>query len=96
MAKSSEATLYGVKNPNTHNKTGEFAALHWAKLRAPNAWGHMTDDEGDLIVWFNDPGARDDFNEHFSGVKVTLHRRNEQTHVGNKALDLLKRAKQGA
>lgn len=92
MAKSSAPTLYGVKHPNPTSVDGTIKALDWAEKRAPGAWGHMTDEDKARIVWFNDPGARDEFKAMFGGLNVTLHRREERTFEGLDALNLLRRA----
>lgn len=92
MAKSAEITLFGVKhyNPN-HNGV---AAHVWAQIRAPKAWGHMTDEHNASIVWFRDVAARDEFLANFGGLRVTL-RRKDEVLTGDRALDFMHRAQRG-
>lgn len=92
MAKSRASVLYGCRHPNLETEGGDLRAVEWAKLRAPNAWGQMKDGPA-IIIWFNDFQAREDFHEVFGGLRVTLHRNPEQTHTGNKAMEILKQAR---
>lgn len=92
MAKSSASKLYGAKGPRLYSQDGELQAREWAQLRAPGAWGEMKDGDQVLVIWFNDPGARDEFLRLFGGVSVTLHRREEITLHGDAAVNFLRKA----
>jgi len=93
MAKSGEQTLFGVKDPKT--QVNELNILRWCEYRAPDAWGHMKakmQGKDSMIVWFNDPGARQDFQDIFGGVSVTLHRNETKVLTGDAAQNFLRKA----
>lgn len=48
----------------------------------------MNTPEG-VVIWFNDPVTRDEFQKLFNGTKVTLTRKIE-VHSGPKALKMFK------
>lgn len=91
MTKSNEPTLFGARHPSPTSSDGTLRAKEWAELRAPGAWGSLKGADA-WTVWFNDPGARDEFIKIFGGLAVRLDRIEENTHVGTSAVDLLKQA----
>jgi len=91
MGKSALPRLYGAKHPNPTSMDGTFKALKWAELRAPNAWGYLRDEHDSLIVWFNDPTARQEFQQIFGGISVTLNLREERIFTGKNAIELMKK-----
>lgn len=93
MNKSKEQTLYGAKSCKLQAKG--FKAAEWSALRAGSDWGFLNDEDGGLIYWFKDPGARDDFQRIFGGIGVTLRRKDEDL-TGQRALAFLKNAKEVA
>lgn len=96
MTKSKETVLYGVRGYQERKDMAhpdEFARLRTYPPRGDEQlYGKMATPEG-TIMWFVDPGARDDFFSYFGGVKVTLARKIEVV-TGDKATTLLKGLKQ--
>lgn len=95
MAKSNEQVLFGVRG--YEQKRGLIRPEEWAMMRtnaAPNraGYGTMQTPEG-IVIWFNDPITRDEFQTLYGGLKVTLTRKIE-VHVGQKAARLAKEMQQ--
>lgn len=66
-------TLYGAQEFSERSLQGTFRAEAWATLRAgAGNCGRMMG-HGNNIMWFKDPGARNDFIAVFGGQAVTLH-----------------------
>lgn len=83
-------TLYGAQ----HFKeiVGAIYCNAWAALRAPgDKSGRMSGHDTD-IMWFKDPGARDDFIALFGGQAVTLHPKtnNDQDALQKAAKEMLR------
>jgi len=92
MAKSSEAVLFGVRS--FAERKGEVHPDRWTRLRCgtntgESTYGNLMTDQGP-VMWFKDPGARDEFQKMFGGVPVTISRKVEIKR-GSEAQQLLKR-----
>jgi hypothetical protein len=70
---SGPATLYGVQDYRNNN--GELTALEWAEMRCPEGQSGQMEGTKRNVMWFADPGARDEFQGIFGGINVTLHRK---------------------
>lgn len=95
MTKSSEQILFGVRG--YEEKRGLLPPEAWARMRtgaSPNKadYGTMPTPEG-IVMWFNDPITRDEFEVLYGGLKVTLSRKIE-VHVGKKAAELARAMQQ--
>ena len=91
MSKSSESVLFGVRGFQA--RRGMLHPTDWARLRTRTSsngagYGTMNTPEG-VVIWFNDPVTRDEFQKLFNGTSVTLTRKIE-VHSGPKALKMIK------